>query len=329
MEVKFLRGARIGSMEESFLSRLKPGDTFLFAGRALQLARVNEMTAYVRRAPPGSAAVPRWLGGRMPLSSELARAARELIAQVAAGRFEQPELHALHPLFELQARWSSIPAIDELLVEIAKTREGHHLFMFPFAGRLVHSGLAALFAWRIARTQPLTVSIAVNDYGFELLTRDPIDWGKALNGELLTTQNLTDDIEQCMNAAEMGRRRFREIARVSGLVFQGFPGSHKSTRQLQASSGLIYDVFARYDPGNLLLAQARSEALQQELEMTRLTATLIDMQRQKMLLQYPHHVTPFAFPLLIERIREKLTTEKLSDRVARMIRDLERVAQAA
>jgi ATP-dependent helicase Lhr and Lhr-like helicase len=265
----------------------------------------------------------------MPLSSELALAVRDLIARAATDDFAEPELRALRPLFDLQARWSRIPAIDELLAEVSKTREGHHLFVFPFAGRLVHSGLGSLLAWRVARTQPLTFSIAVNDYGLELLTREPVDWAQQLRDGLLNTQNLLHDIEQCMNAAEMGRRRFREIARVSGLVFQGFPGSHKSTRQLQASSGLIYDVFARYDPDNLLLAQARSEALQQELELTRLSTTLDRMQRQRLLLQHPEHVTPFAFPLMVERIREKLTTEKLSDRVARMIKDLERAAQLA
>jgi ATP-dependent Lhr-like helicase len=327
MEVKFLRGGRIGSMEESFLSRLRAGDCFLFAGRALELVRVNEMTAYVRRAPPGRAAAPRWLGGRMPLSSELALSVRNLIAQAGAGQLAEPEMQSLQPLFELQSRWSAIPARDELLLESAKTREGHHLFVFPFAGRLVHSGLAALLAWRIARSQPATFSIAVNDYGLELLTHEPVEWEQELQGGLLSEQNLQSDIDQCVNATEMGRRRFREIARVSGLVFQGFPGSHKSTRQLQASSGLIYDVFARYDPHNLLLAQARAEALQQELELNRLEETLRQMQTQKLLFRRTQHVTPFAFPLMVERIREKLSTEKLSDRVARMIGQLERVAQ--
>lgn len=326
MEVKFLRGARIGTIEESFLSRLQPGDCFLFAGRVLELSRVHEMTAYVRRAPTARAAVPRWMGGRMPLSSELAEAVRGLITQARAGDFTEPEMEALRPLFELQARWSAIPGEDELLVEASRTREGHHLFVFPFGGRLVHSGLAALLAWRAARARPRTFSIAVNDYGLELLTAEPVDWEGEIASGLFDAADLSAHIGQCINAAEMGRRRFREIARVAGLVFQGYPGAHKSLRQLQASSGLLYDVFARYDPQNRLLAQARDEALQQELELARLRGTLERMQRERLLFQRPAHITPFAFPLLVERIREKLSTEKLADRVARMVRELERAA---
>jgi ATP-dependent Lhr-like helicase len=284
------------------------------------------MTAYVRRAPRARAAVPRWMGGRMPLSSELADAVRELITQAGAGDFSEPEMEALRPLFELQARWSAIPGEDELLMEVSRTREGHHLFVFPFAGRLVHSGLAALLAWRAAREKPRTFSIAVNDYGLELLTAEPVDWEREIAAGLFDATDLSAHIAQCINAAEMGRRRFREIARVAGLVFQGYPGAHKSLRQLQASSGLLYDVFARYDPENRLLAQARSEALQQEFELSRLQSTLARMQRDKLLFRRPAHITPFAFPLLVERIREKLSTEKLADRVARMVRELERAA---
>ena len=326
VEVRFLRGGRIGTVEESFLSRLQPGESFVFAGRKLELVRVNEMVGYVRKSSSPNASITRWMGGRMPLSSELAAAVRELITSAAHDEYDEPELLALRPLFELQKRWSIIPTQDELLVEAVQSREGHHLFVFPFAGRLVHTGLAALLAWRLARRQPLTFSLAANDYGFELLCPEPVEWNGLIDASLFSTEDLSEDIVHSMNAGEMARRRFREIARVSGLVFQGFPGAQKSMRQLQASSGLIYDVFARYDPDNLLLRQAREESLQQELELSRLRETLDSMQQRVLRFVRPTHVTPFAFPLLIERIREKLSTEKLADRVARMVKALERAA---
>lgn len=328
MDVRWVSGGRIGSVEESFISRLNRGDCFLFAGRALELVRVNEMTAYVRRASGRKASVPRWMGGKMPLSSELAASVRSLIGKAREGTLAQPELQALAPLFDLQRRWSAIPAPDEVLIETMRSREGHHLFCFPFAGRLVHSGLSALLAWRIARRQPGTFSLAVNDYGFELLTAAPIDWARVIDHALFDTAELEHDIEHSMNAAELARRRFREIARVAGLVFQGYPGQHKSMRQLQASSGLLFDVFSKYDPGNLLLAQARAESLQQELELSRLTATLESISAQKLLLTTPAHFTPFAFPLMVDRIRERLSTESLADRVARMVQALEKAARA-
>lgn len=323
MEVRWLTGGRLGHVEESFIGLLDRGDCFHFAGRLLELVRVHEMTAFVRRGTPGRAAVPRWNGGKMPLSSELADAVVELIEAARESRFDEPEVAALRPLFDLQRRWSRIPGRDECLVELVDTREGHHCFCFPFAGRPVHTGLANLFAWRIGRHQPATFSMCVNDYGFELLSSSPVDWQAALERGLFSAGNLEADILASLNAGQLARSRFREIARIAGLVFQGYPGQPRSTRQLQASSELFFDVFHRYDPDNLLLSQARREVLEQELELTRLERTLTRIGERRLVVTRPAQPTPFAFPLMIERIREKLSTEKVADRVRRMVAALE------
>jgi len=344
MDVRFVRGARVGTVEEAFISRLKPGQAFLFAGRLLALVRVHEMTAYVERAKAGSAAVPRWQGGRSPLSTELAQAVVEVIDRVSgpgpsgkpADRFEPkgqaddvPELAAVARLIELQQRWSVVPAADELLAETARTREGHHLFCYPFAGRLVHTGLASLFGWRAARAVPNTFSVAVNDYGFELLSPIAVDWKAAFeDGLLVGAQGLEADLLESLNAGELARRQFREIARVSGLVFTGFPGQPKRAREIQASSGLLHDVFEKHDPTNRLLVQARDEVMRDELDIVRLATTLERLRGQRLRLVSTLHPTPFAFPLMAARIREKVSTEKVGDRIARMVAELERAAQA-
>lgn len=326
MEVRWLGAGRIGTIEESFIGRLKKGDCFLFAGRALELVRVHEMTAYVRRAPARSAVVPRWDGGKSPLSTELAEATAALVHECRAGTASEPETRALEPLLELQARWSRIPGPGELLMERIRTREGHHLFCYPFGGRAAHIGLASLMAWRVARLAPATFSISVNDYGFELLTPQPVDWDQAIAHGLFALNDLEADVLASLNASELARRRFREIARIAGLVFQGFPGQPKTTRQLQASSGLFFDVFDRYDPDNLLLAQARREVLEQELEIGRLRTVLERVNQGTIHTIEVARPTPFAFPLLVGRIRERLTAETLADRVARMLRELETAA---
>ncbi|MCU0870176.1 MAG: ligase-associated DNA damage response DEXH box helicase [Burkholderiales bacterium] len=326
MEVKWLAGGRIGHVEESFIGMLDRGDHFLFAGRVLELVRVHEMTALVRKGSARKGVVPRWAGGKMPLSSELAQGVVALIDAARAGHFDEPELRALMPLFDIQRRWSRVPGGDELLVETLKTREGHHLFCYPFAGRHVHTGLSNLCAWRIARHAPATFSLSVNDYGFELLCAEPVDWRGAIAAGLFSPLNLEADILESLNAGQLARGRFREVARVAGLVFQGFPGQSKSTRQLQASSELFFDVFAKHDPDNLLLAQARREVLEQELELARMQRTLDAIARRTVHVIDTPRATPFAFPLLIARIREKLTTEKVADRVARMVAELERWA---
>jgi ATP-dependent Lhr-like helicase len=326
VQVQWLGGGRVGQVEESFVARLSPGDRFMFAGRVLELVRVKDMTAFVRRASGTKRAIPRWAGGRLPLSSELADGVLALCEAFAAGDRDEPELRALEPLLTVQRDWSALPATDALLAEQLETREGHHLFLYPFAGRLVHEGLAALVAWRIGQRRPATFTTAVNDYGFELLTADPLDADEALLRDALRPDGLAEDVLACMNAGELARRRFREIARIAGLVFQGHPGAGKSARQLQASSGLVYDVLERHDRENRLLEQARREVLEQELEAARLTATLERAATQRLVLTRPARLTPLAFPLWVDRIQTRLSTERWQDRVARMLGTLERAA---
>jgi ATP-dependent Lhr-like helicase len=323
--VQFLRGGRLGQIEEAFVARLKPGDRFVFAGRVLEFVRVRDMTAWVRLAAGRDAIVPRWSGGRMALSPQLAAAVRDQLDAAAAGVFESAELRAVAPILAIQARWSRIPAHGELLVERLRTREGQHLFCYPLEGRLVHEGLAALLAYRIAQRQPISFTIAVNDYGFELLGSGAID--VRLDGDglraLLSTEALEQDILASLNATEMARRQFREIARVAGLVYQGYPGE-KNARQLQASSGLIFDVLARYDDENPLLRQAYREVLDRQLEQARLRQALSRMLAGRVTVVDIARPTPLAFPLLVDRLRDTLTSEKLADRVRRMQLALER-----
>ena len=320
-------GKQLGSVEEGFIARLKPGDGFLFAGRLLELVRVENMTAYVKRSATKKAAVPRWNGGRMPLSSELAHAVVARFSAADQGTFIGPEMQALRPLLEVQKRWSGLPTETCLLAEVLKSREGWHLFLYPFAGRQVHLGLASLLAWRVSQRLPVTFSIAVNDYGLELLSATCVDWSTHLDPQLLSPDALLKDVLASLNAGELALRRFREIARIAGLVFAGYPGAPKSTRQVQASSGLFFEVFKQYDAGNLLLAQAGEEVLREELDIHRLEQTLARLNRLQLDLHSVKRPTPLGFPLLVERMRESMSSEKLADRIRRMVSDLEKTAE--
>ncbi|MDT0139282.1 ligase-associated DNA damage response DEXH box helicase [Acidovorax sp. PRC11] len=416
MAVQVLHGARLGTMEESFLSRLSPGDCFVFAGQVLEMVKIEDMTAYVRRAARGRPTVPRWAGSRMPLSTVLADFVVQQLALAAAGRYGSPELRCVRPLLDVQQRWSALPTPGTLLAETLRTREGWHLFVYPFAGRHAHTGLASLFAWRAAQGEAGTFSIAVNDYGLELLSATERDWaallpellrvravavppepdapagegpdsargaeaadaaerpdGRIAAREALAIRNtanavraeaedaagngaevdahahagpegdalagpdagadaerhaLLHEVLASLNATEMARRRFREIARVSGLIFQSHPGERRSARQLQASSQLFFEVFRKYDTGNMLLRQADEEVLSQELDVAQLLAALRRMQAQELVVKPLTRPSPFAFPLMIERFREKLTNEDLADRIARMLAQLDTAADA-
>jgi ATP-dependent Lhr-like helicase len=329
MQVKYMSGANIGTIEEGFIARLRKGDCFFFAGKLLEFIRVQDMAAYVRKATRRKGTVPTWQGSKMALSAELGDAVQGIMQRAAQGDFFEPELEAARPMLETQARLSHIPTPGTVLVESFRSREGFHLYIYPFAGRHVHLGLASLLAWRLAREKPNTFSMSVNDYGFELVAVEELDLTPVLDQRIFATDELLHDVLASLNSTELAQRRFREIARVAGLVFSGYPGQPKSAKQLQASSGLFFEVFRKYDKGNLLLGQAEREVLSQELEISRLRATLVRLQRKKMDFVELRHPSPMSLPLMVERFREQLTTEQLSSRLDRIIRDMERDAGAA
>jgi ATP-dependent Lhr-like helicase len=324
IQVKWLSGGNIGTMEEGFIARLRPGDCFFFAGKLLEFVRLRDMAAYVRKATKNKGTVPTWQGSKMALSSELSDAVLEMMQRAAQGDFFEPELQAARPMLETQARLSRIPTPGTLLVESFKSREGWHLYVFPFAGRNVHLGLASLMAWRLAKDKPNTFSLSFNDYGFEMVSAEPFDATPITSQEAFTTRDLLHDVLESLNSTELAQRRFREIARVAGLVQVGYPGQKKSARQLQASSALFFEVFRKYDRKNLLLTQAEQEVLGQELEISRLAETLKRMQRKKVEYVELRHPSPMSVPLMVERFREKLTTEQLSERLDRILRDMEK-----
>jgi len=329
LQVKFVGGGYVGMIEEYFISRLEPGDSFTLAGKQLELVMIKDMTVMVRKSKAKKAIVPSWQGGRMPLSAQLGSVLRTQFEKAAkplpydSGNYPV-EIQALKPLFELQARLSHVPSRDELLIEQIETKDGFHLFVYPFEGRLVHEAAAALLAYRISRLLPITFSIAMNDYGFELLSDQPVPVDDSNVYELFSPEHLFADIQQSVNATEMARRKFRDIAVIGGLIFQGFPGEHKKARHLQSSAGLLFNVFNEYEPGNVLVRQAYQEVFDQQMEEARLRGMLERIQRSKVVLTYPQQLTPLCFPIKVDSMRENLTSEKLEDRVRKMQQQLER-----
>ena len=324
------RGGKLGTVEESFLARLQPGQRFWFSGRLLEFVRMQDSTAFVKPAR-GSGATPTWEGGRMPLSTTLADAMVEAFGRADGGDYDSVELACARPMLEVQRRWSALPTPETLLAETLKSREGWHLFIYPFAGRDVHLGLASLVAFRAAHADPGTFSISVNDYGFEVLSGVDRDWASLLPELVAPAPDLaalTAEVVGSLNAGELARRRFRDIAHIAGLVISGYPGERRTQRVMQVSSNLFYEVFRKYDPGNGLLKQAEREVLEDELDVRRLQATLARMSRRRLDLRPLKRFTPLAFPLMVARFREKLTNESLHARIERMLAQLNAAADA-
>jgi ATP-dependent Lhr-like helicase len=314
MQVKYLGGKYLGSIEEWFISRLKPNDNFWFAGRNLELVMVKDMAAVVRNSNKKKGIVPSWMGGRLPLSSYLTDAIRHKLNE-ASEKIPDREMDFLKPLFDEQSSRSYLPKENELLIEKIETKEGCHVFFYPFEGKFVHEGMAAIIAFRLGRIQPFSFSIAMNDYGFELLSDQDIPMNTEIASQLFSLENLSADIAGSINTTEMARRKFRDIAGIAGLVFQGYPGKQVKAKHLQANSGLFFNVFRDYEKDNLLLRQAYEEVYDFQLEIVRMRGAFERISTHKVVIQHPKQLTPFAFPIFAEVFREKFSNESLEDRM--------------
>ncbi|HEX8877622.1 MAG TPA: ligase-associated DNA damage response DEXH box helicase [Phycisphaerales bacterium] len=335
LEIRFAGGKRIGSIEDGFITLLRPGQKFAYAGRSLAFVGVRDGVAYVRPAGGKTNNTPRWAGTKLPISESLARSVREtleLAVQATASTTSNELLHA-REMIEAQQRLSIIPRADELLIEACETRDGHHVFVYPFDGRLVNAGLASIVAFRISQGRPSTFTISANDYGFELLSPTPIELEGVFTPDLFDTQRLLEDAAGSVNLAELAKVQFREIARVAGLISQTYPGARKTGRQVQINTGLLYDVLREFDPGNLLLHQADREVMERHFEQTRLARAMQRLASSSLRLVRTTQPTPLSLPLIVERVAGQMSSEPLADRIERMQREWEldasRCARAA
>ncbi|WBL25937.1 ligase-associated DNA damage response DEXH box helicase [Zunongwangia sp. HGR-M22] len=326
LSVKYMKGGYIGTIEEWFISKLTPGDVFTFAGRNLELVRIKNMQVLVKKSKKKTAKVPSWMGGRMTFSAQMSELLREemyLASEYDPATGKSEELSALTGIFDRQKKESIIPKSDEFLIETFKTREGYHAIFYPFEGRFVHEALGSLLAYRISLLSPISFSIAFNDYGFELLSDQEIDMQQVLDNNLFSAEFLMDDLYKSLNATEMARRKFRDIAVIAGLVFTGYPNKVVKSKHLQSSSQLLFSVFKDYEEDNLLYLQSFRETFEHQLEEGRLREALERIHHQKIVWRNCEKPTPFSFPIITDRLREKLSSEKLEDRIRRMMKSLE------
>lgn len=326
IEVRYVGGRSLGRIEETFVGNLREGQRFVYAGKVLEFAYLRDLTAYVRAARGSTALTPIWGGTRLPISESLAQAIRTALERGGRGEFASPEMRAARGLIETQRRLSTLPRADQVLGEVHDTREGRHLFLFPFEGRLVHTGLAAVLALRLTRQRPATLATAANDYGLELLGPRGFPFEEMLTPGLFAPEGLAADALASVNSGQLARLQFREVARVSGLVLEQDTGRRKTGRQSMASAGLLFDVLSEFDGDNPLLAQAQREVLEKHFEGSRLAKTLARLcgggsGGGGLVVVSPSRLTPLAFPLLIERQSALLSSETIAQRVEAMRRE--------
>lgn len=317
--VKYQKGGYIGSIEEFFISKLTQGDVFTFAGRNLEFIRVKGMQAHVKNSSKRTNKVPSWMGGRLSFSAQMSELLRQELYTAELETSQQSiEIQSLAPMFKKQREESMVPKPNEFLIETFKTRDGYHHIFYPFEGRGVHEAMSSMLAYRISLLIPITCSLAYNDYGFELLSDKQIDIQEVLDNNLLTSEFMLSDLQKSLNSNEMARRKFRDIAVISGMVFTGYPNKGIKMKHLQSSSQLLFDVFKDFEADNLLYLQAYSETFEHQLEEGRLRMALERIASQEIVWKKCTKPTPFSFPIITDRLREKLSSEKLADRIKRM-----------
>ncbi len=318
VKLQYTNRKEIGTVEESFIARLKKGDVFFFAGRQLEFFLLKDMVAYVKATTQRSTVTPTWGGGNLAISDILSRHLRQELTGVQQGGDSNQETACLQPLLTTQMRLSHLPGERELLIELCKTREGQHLYVFPFEGRFVHEGLGFLWAYRFAQQKRATLTISVNDYGFEILAPKGYPFQELFSPAFFATSQIEADLKASLNLSELTGRKFRAIAQIAGLVFKGYPSAKKTSSQLQVSASLIYDVFTKYEPDHLLLRQAEREVLTEQLESHRLVATLERLSQWQLIWKVLPRPSPLAFPLLVERLSSRLSNESLLERIERL-----------
>tara|TARA_E500000318_G_scaffold19387_1_gene20224 strand:+ start:227 stop:2572 length:2346 start_codon:yes stop_codon:yes gene_type:complete len=323
ISVRYQKGGYIGSIEEYFISKLSPGDVFTFAGRNLEFMRIKGMAAHVRNSKKRTNKVPSWMGGRLSFSAKMSELLRQELYTAELKFSEQSEeIQALQPMFAKQREESIVPQPHQFLIETFKTRDGYHHMFYPFEGRAIHEGMSSLLAYRISLLTPITCSLAFNDYGFELLSDREIDIQEILDNYLFTPEYMLSDLQKSLNSNEMARRKFRDIAVISGMVFTGYPEKGVKMKHLQSSSELLFDVFRDFEDDNLLYQQAYTETFEHQLEEGRLRLALERIAEQDIVWKQCTQPTPLSFPIITDRLREKLSNEKLADRIQRMINKL-------
>ncbi len=325
LSVRYQKGGYIGTIEESFISKLSPGDVFTFAGRNLEFIRIKGMTAQVKNSSKRSNKIPSWMGGRLSFSAKMSELLRqELYSAELESKAQSLEIQSLQPMFTKQREESIVPQPNQFLIETFKTNDGYHHIFYPFEGRAIHEGMSSLLAYRISLLSPITCSLAFNDYGFELLSDKEIEIQAVLDNDLFTPEYMLNDLQKSLNSNEMARRKFRDIAVISGMVFTGYPEKGVKIKHLQSSSQLLFDVFKDFEDDNLLYQQAFTETFEHQLEEGRLRLALERIAQQEIVWKKCQNPTPFSFPIITDRLREKLSNEKLADRIKRMTKILMR-----
>jgi ATP-dependent Lhr-like helicase len=293
-------GQSLGEVEEYFVNMLRPGDTFMFAGRLLRFIRVLETVVECMEGGGGDPMVPAYAGGRLPLTTNLADRVRGLL--------QNPDKWDLFPdqvqeWLRLQRRVSRLPNRDDLLIETFPRGDRWYLVAYCFEGRNAHQTLGMLVTKRMERAGFAPLGFVATDYVLGVWSANPPRDVAALFEEDM----LGDDLEAWMADSSMLKRTFRNVAVIAGLIMRNQPGAEKTRRQVTVNSDLIYDVLRRHQPDHILLRATRADAATGLTDVGRIAGMLARV-KGHIVHMVLSRVSPLAVPVLLDIGRESVRT---------------------
>ncbi len=304
LDVRFRNGRKLGKVEEDFAAALAPGDTFTFAGMALEVESVKDMDLIVRAAKTARQ-IPSYMGARMPLTTHLSARVRALLVDRAGwARFPDD----VREWLEMQDYRSHMPGPGDLLIETFPDNGRHYMVAYPFEGWNAHQSLGMLLTRRMESRGLKPMGFVASDYALAIWSLEPVTDPKAL----LSKDILADEFVAWIESSYLLKRAFREVAVIAGLVDRQHPGLRKTGRQVTFSTDLIYDVLRRYEPDHLLLQAAWSDARAKMTDVGRL-GDLLDRAADEMVHIDLDHVSPLAVPVLVTIGRESVAHGSADD----------------
>jgi ATP-dependent helicase Lhr and Lhr-like helicase len=304
LDVRFRNGRKLGKVEEDFAAAMAPGDTFTFAGMALEVESVKDMDLIVRAAKSAKQ-IPSYMGARMPLTTHLSGRVRALLVDRAGwARFPDD----VREWLEMQDYRSHMPGPGELLIETFPDNGRHYMVAYPFEGWNAHQSLGMLLTRRMESRGLKPMGFVASDYAIAIWSLEPVTDPKSL----FSKDILADEFVAWIEGSYLLKRAFREVAVISGLVDRQHPGTRKTGRQVTFSTDLIYDVLRRYDPDHLLLEAAWADARAKLTDVGRL-GDLLDRAADEMIHVDLDHVSPMAVPVLVMIGREAVAHGSADD----------------
>ena len=336
----FMRRRRLGSVEESFIKQLQIGDLFVLGGRTVRLIETAVQAAYVERADGHLPTIPRWNAAKMPLTSGLAHAVRELRAGLADQLLRATEqsaptdwlvenydissanAEAIVEQFRAQLSISELPVGEKMLIELYREGEHSHYFFHSLIGRSANDALSRIVAWRIKKRIGGNALATIDDYGF-LLTLRPFqempleDWRLCFERE-----GAEEDLYAALRGSELVKWQFRGVSQTGLMVPRNLPGQKRKPKQLSWSSEVLFRVLEQHEPNHPLLREAYRQAMHTFLDAEQAYGFLERVQSYRWLLRELPVVSPFSFPIYASKIKESMMLEDPQTAIERIYREM-------